>query len=661
MNGDKGGLALRYIQTLFEDGTLRGLTDGQLLERFAGRAGMASEAAFTLLVERHGPMVLRVCRAVLADSHAAEDAFQATFLVLAQKAASLRVGDTIGPWLHQVAFRVASCARSAEVRRCKHEARAAALRVVSAHNDTPEDIWPIVHAEVNALPKCYRSVVVLCCLEGQSHTQAAQQLGCPVGTVQSRLARGRDRLRDRLARRGLDPSAFTVVMAATPKAAIPGPLLHAAARLASVLVAGRPVPSGAVSASIYLLWKETMRSMLMEKVRLALVSLATIFAFATVGYTFQAKGIAGPEARHAEGLAREPAIRVDRPDSGPETQPGRIDFGPLRVGATADAGANIFFDEKDEWGEFGVKVTPPRFLKVRALRLREQTRGGKKVRFVELGLAIDTSRTGNLSGRVRVEYGGQRVDLPVVAEVLPQEAKQTKVLVIMPGFGHIHESYTDYYRPWYDLVKSANLDVSYLDPSNDRLPGDDRAYDVEGLPAAPEWLKQYDVVLLADGGPVYIQGPSAKFLQSYVRGGGRLIIGASHFMVGSLPNANAILERFGLEMKDEDVIKGRAADDNDWAAFKVAGKPGQEEPLMEGVESVTLRRATPVRVTKEGKGEILLRDPDDESQGFAAVSRDGGEVIVFGPALLFGWLGDKDAGPDNATFLRNLLTRPRVR
>ncbi|MDB5353072.1 MAG: sigW 8 [Planctomycetota bacterium] len=659
MISDKGGTALRYVHTLFEDGTLSGLTDGQLLKRFADRKGMASEAAFTILVEWHGPMVLRVCRSILADSHAAEDAFQATFLVLAQKAESLRTGDTIGPWLYQVAFRVASCARSAAVRRRKHEARVAALRVVSAHEDTPQDIGPIVHAEVNALPKCYRSVVVLCCLEGQSHVEAARQLGCPVGTVQSRLARGRERLRVRLARRGLAPSAVMVGMAASAKAAMPGQLLHSTARLASLLIAVQPAPSGAMSAGVRLLWKETLRSMFMEKVRFTLVGLVTIFALAAVACTFQAKGIAGPAAPKAQEKAPEPPIRGGQQEASPKSAPGRLDFGPLRVGATTAAVAELSFDEKDEWAELGVKVTPPRFLKVRGLRIRERTRGGKKVRLVEVGLAVDTSRTGEFSGKVSVEYGDQRIDLPVFAEVLPNEAKLTKVLVIMPGFGQVSDP--EYYRPWFELVKSANLDVSYLDPSNEGLPGEVTGVDQEGLPVVPEWLKRYDVVLLADGGPVYINGLPVRILQSYVRSGGRLVVGASSFMLGSVPNTNAILKRFGLEMTDEDVIRGRAAGDKNWATFMVEGKPGQEDPLMKGVNSVAIRRGTPVRVTKGGKGEILLRDPKDESQGFAAVSRDGGEVVVLGPALLFQWLGEKEDGADNAIFLRNLLTKPQSR
>jgi len=464
MLSDERPSTLGYIHTLFEAGTLGGLTDGQLLKRFAARHDRSCEAAFALLVQRHGPMVLRVCRSILADPHAAEDAFQATFLVLAQKAVSLRARDTLGPWLYQVAYRVASCARSAAFRRRKHELRAAEQKGVSEYEDRPEDVAPIVHAEVDALPERYRSVVVLCCLQGWSHSEAARQLGCPVGTVQSRLARGRERLRNQLARRGLAPSAI-LVAAASAEAALLEPLANSTARLASLYITGRISRAGAISAGSALLSKEVIGDMLMTKVRLSLVAIFAIFALAAVPFTVQRNGVAGPELPRAEVSPPEPAIQGEQRQAGRVLIHQRLDFGPLRVGATADAGAHLFLDEKDEWRELAVKVTPPRFLKVRGLRIRERTQGEKKGRLVELNLAVDTSRPGDYSGQVRVDYGDQRADFPVSARVLPSDANLTKVLVVTPGFGEA-SSDPEYYRPWFDLVKSANLDVSYLDPSN---------------------------------------------------------------------------------------------------------------------------------------------------------------------------------------------------
>ena len=192
------GIALRHLDTLFRVGTVGGLTDAQLLERFTSRRDEAAELAFAALVERHGPMVLRVCRAVLRDAHEAQDAFQATFLVLVRRAGSLWVRDSLGPWLHQVAYRTASCARSAAARRRRHERRAAELTARPADDGDRDDLEGVIHEEVGRLPERYRAAVVLCLLEGLTPEQAARHLGCPVGTVHSRLARGREQLRGRL-------------------------------------------------------------------------------------------------------------------------------------------------------------------------------------------------------------------------------------------------------------------------------------------------------------------------------------------------------------------------------------------------------------------------------------------------------------------------------
>src|SRR5580658_10419249 len=128
MDFDKNAAVVKELRTLFNVGVAGDLTDGQLLERFATDRGEAAELAFTILVERHGPMVLRVCRSVLAGEFESDDAFQATFLVLVRKARGLWVRDSLGPWLHQVAFRTASRARRAAALRRRHEERASIAR-----------------------------------------------------------------------------------------------------------------------------------------------------------------------------------------------------------------------------------------------------------------------------------------------------------------------------------------------------------------------------------------------------------------------------------------------------------------------------------------------------------------------------------------------------
>ena len=194
----------RPAETLFRLGAAGGLSDLQLLEWFASRRDEAAESAFGALVDRHGPMVMNVCRGVLRDEHEACDAFQATFLVLAQRAGSLWVRDSLGPWLHRVARRTASSARSAARRRRRREAIAAG-RAARSYEDAPDDHREVVHEEVDRLPESQRSPVVLCLLEGLTPEQAAQRLGWPAGTVRSRLARAKVRLKSRLDSPGPPP------------------------------------------------------------------------------------------------------------------------------------------------------------------------------------------------------------------------------------------------------------------------------------------------------------------------------------------------------------------------------------------------------------------------------------------------------------------------
>src|SRR4051794_30206457 len=206
--------------------------DEQLLDLFVNRS---DPGAFRALVARHGPMVLRVCRSVLRDPHDAEDAFQATFLVLVRRAGSLWARDSLGPWLHQVAHRTASRARSVAARRRRHEARGAELMARSTHEDGRDDLGGVVHEEVGRLPERYRAAVVLCLLEGLTPEQAARYLRCPVGTVQSRLARGREQLRGRLTRRGLTvPAGLLAVGGARSgaSAAVPAALANSTIRAA---------------------------------------------------------------------------------------------------------------------------------------------------------------------------------------------------------------------------------------------------------------------------------------------------------------------------------------------------------------------------------------------------------------------------------------------
>ncbi|QEH32428.1 ECF RNA polymerase sigma factor SigE [Aquisphaera giovannonii] len=315
-------IALRHLRTLFAAGANGTLTDGQLLERFLAREGEAAELAFATLVELHGPMVLRVCRTILRDGHDADDAFQATFLVLARRARSLWVRDSLGPWLHQVARRVATHARAELLRRREAESRAAE----SAPRGTPAtpaefDLGDILHEELSRLPASYRSAVVLCCLEGLTVEQAAGRLGWPMGTVQSRLARGRQRLRERLTRRGLAPAVVaTAVMSSADRAgaAVPAGLAESATAAAMRFAASQPIATGTVPAAAIALAEGVLGTMTRSSVKIAGTALvAAGLAVAGVGAFARQSG---PDPFVAAAAAAPPgAGRGEAGAAGPES------------------------------------------------------------------------------------------------------------------------------------------------------------------------------------------------------------------------------------------------------------------------------------------------------------------------------------------------------
>jgi RNA polymerase sigma factor (sigma-70 family) len=171
------------------------MTAKRLLDRFIDDG---DQDAFQLLIERHGPMVLGVCRSILRDSHDVEDAFQTTFLSLARSAGKIKNRDYIGAWLHRVALRVAHSARAKAYARNQTRFESEA----SPQSDV-RDLVPLLHEEMRRLPDRYRLPLLLHYFEGKSTEETATQLRCPVGTVKGRLSRARDRLRDRFSRRGL--------------------------------------------------------------------------------------------------------------------------------------------------------------------------------------------------------------------------------------------------------------------------------------------------------------------------------------------------------------------------------------------------------------------------------------------------------------------------
>jgi RNA polymerase sigma factor (sigma-70 family) len=220
-----------------------GDTDGELLRRFAQER---DEAAFTALLRRHGPLVFGVCQRILQNQHDAEDAFQATFLVFARKARWVAKPESLADWLFGVAYRTSCKARAGMARRRAKE-RQAAVRTPAA-DSTSGVVWgelrPVLDDEVSRLPEKYRVPFVLCYLDGRTNEEAARLIGCPKGTVLSRLATARERLRSRLTRRGITLSAglLAVALSEGVASAVLPPLLagstakSAAAGLASAAV-----------------------------------------------------------------------------------------------------------------------------------------------------------------------------------------------------------------------------------------------------------------------------------------------------------------------------------------------------------------------------------------------------------------------------------------
>jgi RNA polymerase sigma factor (sigma-70 family) len=284
VTSDHSSALTQAVQVLFEEGTFGNLTDRQLLERFATGKG---EAAFGALVARHGPMVLNVCETVLGNSHDAEDAFQASFLILAKKSRSIRNPDLLGNWLYGVARRTAQKARARRTRSRRREAgegvmaHAAVVLGRAEHELVHREQIAALYEEVDRLPRNLRGPIVLCYLEGLTHHEAARHLRWPVGTVRSRMARGRNVLEARLNRRGLAFEAMGAAIEAGRAAmvAVPHALASSTARSAIALATG--AAPGLVSREVLTLIEEVLRAMFVTKLMRIVAAAFAILCVAT--------------------------------------------------------------------------------------------------------------------------------------------------------------------------------------------------------------------------------------------------------------------------------------------------------------------------------------------------------------------------------------------
>jgi len=301
----KSEAVVREFRRLLEPGTIAGLTERQVLERFAERG---DPVAFDAIVARHGPLVFAVCRQLLRDPNDVDDAFQGTFLIFIEKAATLRQPERLGPWRYGVACRVARRARMR--RRTKELPEDLAGPRLSCSAEDSEQVEAL-HDQIQRLHEKYRVPIVLCCIEGLSPNEAARQLGWPVGTVHGRLSRARDLLRNRLARRGI-----LVTNGVTDALALLCPrhmILPEAKRQAAVRLLG-----ATVARSLDTLTKGVLFVMITEKLKqMGIVVAMGVIALGTV--TMALLAYEGPVAKPGRLVANS-AVQDGERNKGLETK-----------------------------------------------------------------------------------------------------------------------------------------------------------------------------------------------------------------------------------------------------------------------------------------------------------------------------------------------------
>jgi RNA polymerase sigma factor (sigma-70 family) len=341
--------------------------DPQLLDRFLHGG---DECAFAALLRRHGPMVLGVCRRVLGHFHDAEDAFQATFLVLARKAASVVKRESVSCWLHGVAYHTALRAGAAIGRRRARERQVDEMPHPEVAPAEAQDWRPLLDRELSRLPEKYRAAVVLCDLQGRSRREAARLLNVPEGTLSSRLAAARQMLAKRLAGCGLALSGGALAAALSQGAAsarVPAALVSSTARAAVLVAAGQ---LAAVSAPAVVLMKGVMKAMLLKKLRVVVGVVTVLLALGAVGTVYRVGDTSGvaqaapPDKprNELEALRKENELlklnlqvvleKVRAQEAELRTLRGQVKAAPIGIGAT--------FVDLDNDGRLDIFVTAPR-------------------------------------------------------------------------------------------------------------------------------------------------------------------------------------------------------------------------------------------------------------------------------------------------------------
>jgi RNA polymerase sigma factor (sigma-70 family) len=297
-------------------------SDQQLLARFVS---VRDEDAFAVLMERHGRLVWSTCQRMLHDTHAAEDAFQATFMILVRKAMTIRRGVTLPSWLHRVAFRVALYARTQAGRLRTEPTEVDTMPAREPNNEAQwKEIRPILDEEINRLPEKYRAPIVLCYLQGKTNEEAARQLGWTKGTVSGRLARARELLRTRLIGRGVSLSAGALAVVVSDQAsagAVPASLVKATLQAASLFAAGQTLATGAVSPTASALVKGVMTEMCTSKLKVITLAMLYVSAVGT------STGAVAYWARTDDPALKAPSSGRPAP---PSTEPNAADLQKLQ-------------------------------------------------------------------------------------------------------------------------------------------------------------------------------------------------------------------------------------------------------------------------------------------------------------------------------------------
>ncbi len=439
MNANSTSL-IHCLRKLVAPPSYADVPDPQLLERFLSQR---SEAAFAALVQRHGPMVLSVCRRVLHHTQDAEDAFQATFLVLARKAGSIRKQESVGSWLHGVAYRVSRMSKNKETRRRARQRGIHQQQPAEARDDIHwHELRLVLDEELGKLPEKYRTPLVLCYLEGRTRDEAAKQLGVSKAVFRRRLEYGRDQLGRQLARRGLTLSAALsapLLADAATQAALPPLLVTTTVRAGLASVLGNTV-SGMVSDQVVALTESGVGSLLLKKGSIVLMLLLSL--------TLGAGGLLAHRSAHS------PTFAEASPTSSPPSPPARS--------------AN-----KDQTIDIKGRVLDPDGTPVAGARLFLLSDGNRK------NVKVPPRATSDKDGRFR--FRADSADFgPQGKAVLAATAK---------GFG----------LDWIDVSAKSESEEITLQLVADDVPIEGRVLDLEGNPVAGATVQVRSIARRADG------------------------------------------------------------------------------------------------------------------------------------------------------------------